>query len=121
MKVVAIDQGTTGTKSFTLDETGRFESVASLEHQQIYPQAGWVEHDAEELLRNVRTCLEAAGEADAIGIDNQGETVVAWNAKTGKPIYNAIVWQDDRTQRCNCEVEGGWCGRIDQGPCRPAA
>ena len=98
MKVVAIDQGTTGTKSFTLDETGRFESKASLEHQQIYPRAGWVEHNAEELLHNVRVCLEAAGEVDAIGIDNQGETVVAWNAQTGKPVYNAIVWQDDRTQ-----------------------
>ena len=98
MKVVAIDQGTTGTKSFTLDETGRFESKASLEHRQIYPQAGWVEHDPEELLRNVRSCLEAAGKVDAIGIDNQGETVVAWDGKTGKPVYNAIVWQDDRTQ-----------------------
>jgi glycerol kinase len=98
MKIVAIDQGTTSTKSFTLDEEGRFESIASLEHQQIYPNAGWVEHDAEELLRNVRTCLEAAGEVDAIGIANQGETVIAWDAKTGRPLYNAIVWQDDRTQ-----------------------
>jgi glycerol kinase len=105
MKVVAIDQGTTGTKSFTLDASGCFESVASLEHQQIYPQAGWVEHDAEELLRNVRTCLEAAGEGDAIGIDNQGETVVAWNAKTGQPIYNAIVWQDDRTQGATAKLK----------------
>ncbi len=105
MKVVAIDQGTTGTKSFTLDESGRFESAASLEHRQIYPQAGWVEHDAEELLRNVGTCLEAAGEADAIGIDNQGETVVAWNAKTGQPIYNAIVWQDDRTHGTTAKLK----------------
>ncbi|CAN0123129.1 unnamed protein product [Phaeothamnion confervicola] len=98
MKVLAIDQGTTATKSFTLDESGRFESVAAFEHKQIYPNAGWVEHDAEELLRNVQACLEAAGKVDAIGMDNQGETVVAWDASTGKPIYNAIVWQDDRTQ-----------------------
>ena len=98
MKVAAIDQGTTATKSFTFDTSGRFELIASVEHEQIYPKAGWVEHDAEELLRNVKTCLEAAGEVDAIGIDNQGETVVAWDASTGKPIYNAIVWQDDRTQ-----------------------
>ena len=62
MKVLAIDQGTTATKSFTLDESGRFESVAAFEHKQIYPNAGWVEHDAEELLRNVRACLEAAGQ-----------------------------------------------------------
>ena len=82
MKVLAIDQGTTATKSFTLDESGRFESVAAFEHKQIYPNAGWVEHDAEELLRNVKACLEAAGQVDAIGMDNQGETVVAWDAGT---------------------------------------
>ena len=98
MKAVAIDQGTTATKSFTLDATGKFQSILALEHQQIYPHAGWVEHDAEELLRNVRACLDAAGNVDAIGIDNQGETVVAWDAATGKPVYNAIVWQDDRTR-----------------------
>ena len=80
-------------------------SKASLEHQQIYPQAGWVEHDPEELLRNVRACLEAAGEVDAIGIDNQGETVVAWDTKTGKPVYNAIVWQDDRTQGVTAKLK----------------
>ncbi len=72
---------------------------------RFIPLAGWVEHDAEELLRNVGTCLEAAGEADAIGIDNQGETVVAWNAKTGQPIYNAIVWQDDRTQGTTAKLK----------------
>ncbi len=105
MKVVAIDQGTTGTKSFTLDDTGHFESRASLEHRQIYPQAGWVEHNAEELLRNVRTCLEAAAKVDAIGIDNQGETVVAWDAKAGEPVYNAIVWQDDRTQAVTAKLK----------------
>ena len=105
MKVVAIDQGTTATKSFTLDDAGRFQSTASFEHKQIYPQAGWVEHDAEELLRNVKASLEAAGQADAIGIDNQGETVVAWDAKSGKPLYNAIVWQDDRTQDVTAKLK----------------
>jgi glycerol kinase len=98
MKVASIDQGTTGTKSFTLDEAGNFVIAKAVDHKQIYPHAGWVEHDPEELLRNVTDCLEAAGPVDAIGIDNQGETVIAWDAKTGKPIYNAIVWQDDRTQ-----------------------
>ena len=98
MKVLAIDQGTTATKSFTLDGEGRFESVAAVEHRQIFPNAGWVEHDPEELLRNVSACLEVAGKVDAIGMDNQGETVIAWDAGTGKPIYNAIVWQDSRTQ-----------------------
>lgn len=98
MKVVAVDQGTTGTKAFTLDETGRFEKVAGFEHRQFYPQAGWVEHDAEELFRHVVACIEAAGGVDAIGIDNQGETIVAFDAKAGKPVAPAIVWQDDRTK-----------------------
>jgi glycerol kinase len=86
MKILAIDQGTTATKSFTLDESGRFESVAAFEHKQIYPNAGWVEHDAEELLRKVQACLDAAGQVDAIGMDNHGETVVAWDAVNGRPM-----------------------------------
>ena len=98
MKVASVDQGTTGTKSFTLDDAGQFRSMASIEHRQFYPHAGWVEHDAEELLGHVTQCLVAAGKVEAIGIDNQGETVIAWDARTGKPVYNAIVWQDDRTK-----------------------
>lgn len=98
MKVLAIDQGTTGTKAFTLDEAGHFEKVAGFEHGQHYPQAGWVEHDANELLAHITSCIDAAGGLDAIGIDNQGETIVAWDAATGRPICNAIVWQDDRTK-----------------------
>lgn len=98
MKVIAVDQGTTATRSFTLDADGRFAAVASFTHRQIYPQAGWVEHDPEELLAHVRDAIAAAGPASAIGIDNQGETVIAWDAATGRPIHNAIVWQDDRTR-----------------------
>jgi glycerol kinase len=98
MRVVAVDQGTTGTKAFTLDAEGRFSEVAAAEHRQIYPQAGWVEHDAEELLAHVTAAIAAAGPVDAIGIDNQGETVVAWDGATGRPLHNAIVWQDDRTR-----------------------
>jgi glycerol kinase len=98
MKVLAIDQGTTGTKAFTLDDAGTFTKVAGFEHAQHYPQAGWVEHDASELLAHVKACIDAAGKVDAIGIDNQGETVVAWDSKTGQPCYSAIVWQDDRTK-----------------------
>lgn len=105
MKVVAIDQGTTGTKSFTLDSDGNFAVVASFEHRQIYPKAGWVEHDAEKLLAHVRDAIVAAGPVDAIGIDNQGETVVAWDAKTGKPVHNAIVWQDDRTKHVTARLK----------------
>ena len=98
MKVLAIDQGTTGTKAFTYDEDGTFTKVAAFEHKQFYPQSGWVEHNAEELLKHVSACLKKAGKVDAIGIANQGETIVAWDSETGKPIYNAIVWQDDRTK-----------------------
>ncbi|MBI2717588.1 MAG: glycerol kinase [Rhizobiales bacterium] len=105
MKVVAIDQGTTGTKAFTYDGDGRFATVAGFEHRQIYPQGGWVEHDAEELLRHVREAIDAAGPADAIGIDNQGETVVAWDAATGRAIANAIVWQDSRTSEVTAKLK----------------
>ncbi len=105
MKVAAIDQGTTGTKCFTLDGDGKFAAVASFEHRQIYPQTGWVEHDAEELLEHVRRAIDAAGPVDAIGIANQGETVVAWDARTGKPVHNAIVWQDDRTKDVTAKLK----------------
>jgi glycerol kinase len=95
--VIAIDQGTTGTKAHRLRNDGAFETIASFEHRQIYPQPGWVEHDAEELANHVEGSLERAGDAAAIGIANQGETVVAWDAVTKQPIHNAIVWQDART------------------------
>jgi glycerol kinase len=108
MKVLCVDQGTTGTKAFTYDDAGNFTKIASFEHQQIYPQSGWVEHDAEELLRHIAQCIKKAGKVDAIGIANQGETIVAWDSETGKPIYNAIVWQDDRTKNAteNLKSEG---------------
>ena len=98
MKVLSIDQGTTGTKAFTLDSDGKFEKIASFEHRQIYPQAGYVEHDPLELLNHITKAIKKAGAVDAIGIANQGETIVAWDRQSGKPIYNAIVWQDDRTK-----------------------
>ena len=85
MRVLAIDQGTTGSKAFTLDDTGHFTKVVGFEHAQHYPQPGWVEHDAAELLTHVTACIEAAGEVDAIGIDNQGETIVAWDAANRRP------------------------------------
>lgn len=105
MKVIAVDQGTTGTKSFSLDSDGNFTAVAGFEHRQIYPQAGWVEHDPQELLRHVEQAITSAGPADAVGIDNQGETVIAWDARTGEPIYNAIVWQDDRTRDVTAKLK----------------
>ena len=96
-RVLAIDQGTTATKTYTLDTDGRFSFCFSAEHPQLYPRPGWVEHDPQVLLRNIGDAIEAAGDYEAIGIDNQGETVIAWNGDSGQPVYNAIVWQDQRT------------------------
>ena len=96
-RILAIDQGTTATKTYTLDTDGHFDFCRSVDHPQIYPQAGWVEHDPETLLSNVKRSIEAAADIDAIGIDNQGETVIAWDGASGLPVYNAIVWQDQRT------------------------
>ena len=100
----AIDQGTTSTRFIVFDRTGRIVTSAQEEHQQIYPQPGWVEHDAEEIWRRTESVISNAmqaanlGPSDlaAIGITNQRETTVVWNKKTGKPVYNAIVWQDTR-------------------------
>ncbi|HSY84984.1 MAG TPA: FGGY family carbohydrate kinase [Verrucomicrobiae bacterium] len=95
--VIAIDQGTTGSKAYRLDADGRFSSLGGFEHRQIYPQPGWVEHDALELLDHLRRLIERGGDAAALGIDNQGETVVAWDGDSGEPLGNAIVWQDARS------------------------
>jgi glycerol kinase len=102
--VIAIDQGTTGSGVHILERDGTFRSGATIAHKQFYPQSGWVEHDAEELVGNVAKLIAAAKSADVrgIGIANQGETVVAWDAKTKRPITNAIVWQDART---HAEIE----------------
>ena len=102
--VGAIDQGTTSTRFIVFDHSGRIISSAQREHAQIYPQPGWVEHDAEEIWRQtqnvIQEAMEAAGlrpqDLAAIGITNQRETTVVWNRKTGKPVYNALVWQDTR-------------------------
>lgn len=98
MRVVAIDQGTSSTRAFVLADNAPGEIVCTRAHKQTSPNPGWVEHDAEELLANIRTCLQAAGPVDAIGIDNQGESCLAWDAATGKPISPVIVWQDRRTE-----------------------
>jgi len=100
----AIDQGTTSTRFIVFDRAGRIVSTAQEEHEQIYPKPGWVEHDAEEIWRRTKSVIQKAMEARgfgpsdlaAIGITNQRETTVVWHKKTGKPVYNAIVWQDTR-------------------------
>jgi glycerol kinase len=102
--VGAIDQGTTSTRFMVFDKSARIVSVAQKEHQQIFPRPGWVEHDAQEILQRteevIAEALEKRGlrtsDLAAIGITNQRETTVVWERATGRPISNAIVWQDTR-------------------------
>ncbi len=100
--VMAIDQGTTSTRAIVFDAAGRVRSCAQIELAQHYPQPGWVEHDPEEIWQSVVTTCRAAaaaagGPIAAIGIANQRETTVVWERATGRPLHNAIVWQDRRT------------------------
>ncbi|MBG0740250.1 glycerol kinase GlpK [Paeniglutamicibacter antarcticus] len=104
--VIAIDQGTTSSRAIVFDHDGNIVSSGQKEHEQIFPKAGWVEHDAVEIWDNTRevigTALSKANltrhDIVAVGITNQRETAVVWDKTTGKPVYNAIVWQDTRTQ-----------------------
>ncbi|GLQ05395.1 FGGY family carbohydrate kinase [Sneathiella chinensis] len=97
MKIAGIDQGTTSTRALLVDSDGRIEVVHSVEHHQLYPREGWVEHDPEELIANIQACVAAAGKVDAFGIDNQGESCLAWDARTKEALSPVIVWQDNRT------------------------
>ena len=105
--LAAIDQGTTSTRCIVFDPDGHIVSVDQREHEQIFPRPGWVEHDAGEIWANVQAvtqgALDRAGlsRADlaAVGITNQRETTLLWDAGTGEPVHNAIVWQDTRTDR----------------------
>jgi glycerol kinase len=113
----AIDQGTTSTRFIVFDRTGRIVSTAQEEHEQIYPQPGWVEHDPEEIWRRTQSVIQKAMHARelqpqdlaAIGITNQRETTVVWHKKSGRPVCNAIVWQDTRVASIVAELaaDGG--------------
>lgn len=102
--VVAIDQSTSATKAMLFDEQGQLVARTSEDHKQYYPQPGWVEHDPEEILANtykaieklVRESIKSTDTIVAVAITNQRETVVIWDKRTGKPIYNAVVWQCNR-------------------------
>jgi glycerol kinase len=106
--IVAIDQGTSGTRCLIVDEEGRPVSWAYRELRQIYPRPGWVEHDPLEILDSARLVVSEAlsnlkddYRVEAVGVTNQRETTVVWDRRTGAPVYNAIVWQDTRTAgRC---------------------
>lgn len=105
--ILAIDQGTTSTRAIVFDGEMKIAGVGQMEFPQIFPKSGWVEHDPEKIwdsvVSTVKSALEAAGlsasDISAIGITNQRETVVVWDRATGKPIHNAIVWQDRRTAK----------------------
>ncbi|MGE5815434.1 MAG: FGGY family carbohydrate kinase, partial [Acidobacteriota bacterium] len=103
--VLSLDQGTTSSRAILFDHDGAIVSVAQKEFQQIFPKPGWVEHDPQEIwATQMAVAIEAVsraqvqrGDVAAIGITNQRETTVVWDRETGKPVYNAIVWQDRRT------------------------
>ena len=104
--VGALDQGTTSTRFMVFDHQGRERARHQLEHEQILPRAGWVEHNPLEIWERTQTVIGTAlASADlthsdlaAIGITNQRETTLVWNRQTGRPYANAIVWQDTRTE-----------------------
>jgi glycerol kinase len=118
--VLAIDQGTTSTRAIVFTHDGQILAVGQKEHAQILPRAGWVEHDPVEIWDNTREVIGTAlGKADrtardiaAIGITNQRETTVVWDRRTGRPVHNAIVWQDTRTAALVAQLAG------DAGPDR---
>ena len=113
--VLALDQGTTSSRAILYDDSGTPVAAAQKEFRQHFPQPGWVEHDADEIWATQREVMLGAvakagarpDEIAAIGITNQRETTVVWDRATGKPIANAIVWQDRRT--------AGLCDEPDSG------
>ncbi|MGV3550935.1 FGGY family carbohydrate kinase [Rhizobium sp.] len=104
MRVASIDQGTTSTRCLVIEDGGAWRIAASRKHGQEHPHAGWVEHDPDELLNNIMSVLEAAGEVDAIAIANQGESCIAWDAETKAALSPVIVWQDARTAKYLAEL-----------------
>ena len=120
--VAAIDQGTTSTRCMIFDHGGHVVAVDQKEHKQIYPKPGWVEHDPLEIWQNTQEVMRAAvakivthhsSLVTAIGVTNQRETTVVWGKTTGQPVYNAIVWQDTRTDGiCNELASDGGQNRL---------
>ncbi len=119
----AIDQGTTSSRFILFDKDGNIAHVDQREHEQINPKAGWVEHDANEIWQNTRRVINGAmsdsdveaGDVEAIGITNQRETAVVWEKATGKPVFNAIVWQDTRTREiCQELIDEGFEDTVKQ-------
>ncbi len=117
----AVDQGTTSSRFMIFDHSGKVVCYDQKEHEQIYPKPGWVEHDPMEIWGAVQSVIAGAlakgaidpNDISAVGVTNQRETTVVWNRKTGKPIHNALVWQDTRTdQICNALAADGGQDRL---------
>ncbi|MCI0521737.1 MAG: glycerol kinase GlpK [Chloroflexi bacterium] len=114
--IAALDQGTTSTRCMIFDHHGAVISIAQKEHNQIYPQPGWVEHDALEIWQRTQEVIRQAlwkaniqpSDLAAVGVTNQRETTLVWDRRTGQPLYNAIVWQDTRTKAiCDTLAQDG--------------
>jgi glycerol kinase len=128
--IAALDQGTTSTRCILFDHAGNISGVDQKEHKQIYPKPGWVEHDPLEIWERTQQVMRgaldksgiAAADVAAVGITNQRETTVVWEKSTGKPIYNAIVWQDTRTDvLCNELAKTGGQDRLREKTGLPLA
>ncbi|MET0183054.1 MAG: FGGY family carbohydrate kinase, partial [Caulobacterales bacterium] len=112
--IAAIDQGTTSSRCIIFDASGAIAAISQKEHRQIYPRPGWVEHDAEEIWSNVRDCVHGAlsrlkirhHDLAAVGVTNQRETTLLWRKSDGRPLHNAIVWQDTRTDTLARDLGG---------------
>lgn len=130
MYIGAIDQGTTSTRFIIFDTSGKIIAVEQKEHQQIFPQPGWVEHNPLEIWQNTQEIISKtlqdsgirAGEIAAVGITNQRETAVLWEKSTGKPVHPAIVWQDTRTDKiCDQLAQEGGQNRFQKKTGLPLA
>ncbi len=123
--VGAVDQGTTSTRFMIFDHDGNEVGRHQLEHQQILPCSGWVEHNPVEIWERTAVVIQSAlagahlrsSDLVALGVTNQRETTVVWNPRTGQPYYNAIVWQDTRTDRLASALirDGRWSDHPEQG------
>ena len=124
--ILAIDQGTTGSRAIAYDRKGRPLASAYREFVQHFPQPGWVEHDADEIWDSVRTVCETSAAqtgqpVQAIGIANQRETCVVWERDSGRPVHRAIVWQSRQSMAiCNRLRREGWEQRVRAGEDRTA-
>src|ERR1700744_6586994 len=118
--VAAVDQGTTSTRFMIFDHSGNEVGKHQLEHEQILPQAGWVEHNPVEIWERTASVIQSAlnntklsaTDLAALGITNQRETALVWDKRTGRPYYNAIVWQDTRTDRIASALERAGRGDV---------